>query len=1039
MGTVNDAPSLVGRDDALATLREALARAVAQHGQMVVVTGEPGIGKSALVDQLGREASAMGAQVLFGRAWELAEAPPYFPVWSGLRALGLAPPARGTAAEADAFRLWEEVLQALVRAAASNPVVWILEDLHAADHLTLDLLTFLARPLRALSVLLLITTRDRDPRIGDRTAARLARLCRDGRELRLGVLGAPEIRALAESTAGRGLPPAAVQQLAEVTGGNPLFVIECARGWRAAGPVVVPATVRELTLDRLALLGGSGREAVTCGAIVGRDFSAAVVARMLDTLPAAVIERVEPALRAGMLRELRPGQYRFSHILVRDAIEDALGTARAAELHDRAARALDGDGVDVLVERARHALQALRPDGDAVALALRAARELVALGASDRALALYQRLEDAQVAGLADARPTPDEALHRAAVARAAGRYGDAQRRCQALLAEARAAGDGALMARAALEMGAELRPGTVDPALVAALQEALSHLDQEERALRCRLEARLAGALQPADDPAGPVAMARAAIAAARALGEADVLLEVLHTAGAALVDYAPLEERLPLGAEMLERAIALDDGPRALQAHARLAIDHTEAGDFAAFDADLGQMRALSLRLSHPRRRWRPLLLESMQAISRGDSEHSDRCLVEIEEHAALSDDPALALALIAHRFHRAVLFHRDQEIRTALAELDRMSGQVPQRDVILGSIRMAALARIEDAAGAAQALTRLRGRLLIGSGEINYMSVDAFALVGSNDERHRLHAVLRAWPARHMAAGHIPFTYEGPVSRALGVLEASLGDPTGALAWLDEALAGARRWGHQLWVAQIGYDRGRILAGAGRTAEAAVALGEAATLAESLGMPGLVARARARLTAPTLPVPATGPIVDACAAGIAVIREDGDVWRIEGGVRPVRVRNSRGLELLARLVERPGEELHVLALSSDTGGALVEGDAGEALDHQARRTYRARLAELDSALDEAEAHADLGRKARLQSERAALEAELARSVGLGGKGRPTASATERARVNAQRRLKDALTRIAEADAALGARLARAVHTGTYCCFRP
>src|SRR6187549_3733058 len=107
MGTVNDAPSLVGRDDALATLRGALAQAQDRHGQMVVISGEPGIGKSALADQLSREATALGAQVLFGRAWELAEAPPYFPVWTGLRALGLASETRGTAAETDAFHLWE--------------------------------------------------------------------------------------------------------------------------------------------------------------------------------------------------------------------------------------------------------------------------------------------------------------------------------------------------------------------------------------------------------------------------------------------------------------------------------------------------------------------------------------------------------------------------------------------------------------------------------------------------------------------------------------------------------------------------------------------------------------------------------------------------------------------------------------------------------------------------------------------------------------------------------------------------------------------
>src|SRR6185436_12818273 len=148
--------------------------------------------------------------------------------------------------------------------------------------------------------------------------------------------------------------------------------------------------------------------------VVGRDFTAAVVARMQGGLPAQVIERLTPALRAGILIETRPGQFRFSHILVRDAVEDALGATRAAELHGRAAQALDGEGVDVLVERARHALAALRPEGDPVGLALRAARALTEMGAADRAFALYQRLEDAGAAGVPGATADAEERLLRA-------------------------------------------------------------------------------------------------------------------------------------------------------------------------------------------------------------------------------------------------------------------------------------------------------------------------------------------------------------------------------------------------------------------------------------------------------------------------------------------------------------------------------------------------------------------------------------------------------------------------------------------------
>jgi hypothetical protein len=169
------------------------------------------------------------------------------------------------------------------------------------------------------------------------------------------------------------------------------------------------------------------------------------------------------------------------------------------------------------------------------------------------------------------------------------------------------------------------------------------------------------------------------------------------------------------------------------------------------------------------------------------------------------------------------------------------------------------------------------------------------------------------------------------------------------------------------------------------------------------------------------------------------VELLRE-GDVWRVRRGKTVVRVKHSRGMGFLARLVERPGDEVHVLALGSDDPSATVaESDAGEALDERARNAYRRRLVDLEEDIAQAERNADMGRLAKLRSERAALDEELRRAVGLGGRARRDGSATERARVNVQRRVKDAIARIAEADADLGRFLEGAVSTGTFCCFRP
>jgi hypothetical protein len=164
------------------------------------------------------------------------------------------------------------------------------------------------------------------------------------------------------------------------------------------------------------------------------------------------------------------------------------------------------------------------------------------------------------------------------------------------------------------------------------------------------------------------------------------------------------------------------------------------------------------------------------------------------------------------------------------------------------------------------------------------------------------------------------------------------------------------------------------------------------------------------------------------------------EGDVWLVEHASRSARVKTSRGLQLLARLVERPGEDIHVLALASDDPATSLQDTRVTGLDApdaRALRDYKQRLSDLSSELSEAEQAGDLGRSERLRNERELLATELSRAIGLGGAARPGGSPAERARVNVQRRLKDAIGRVSECDAELGRYLEKAVVTGTYCRF--
>jgi hypothetical protein len=156
---------------------------------------------------------------------------------------------------------------------------------------------------------------------------------------------------------------------------------------------------------------------------------------------------------------------------------------------------------------------------------------------------------------------------------------------------------------------------------------------------------------------------------------------------------------------------------------------------------------------------------------------------------------------------------------------------------------------------------------------------------------------------------------------------------------------------------------------------------------------------------------------------------------------------LRHSKGLAYLAELVARPGVERHVIDLVDVVEGTPAEpgldrrrlGDAGELLDASAKAAYRRRLAELREDLDDAEALGNDEAAYRVQEEIDAVVAELARAVGLGGRDRRAAAASERARLNVTRALRTSIARITELAPELGRHLDRAVRTGLYCTYSP
>jgi hypothetical protein len=298
-------------------------------------------------------------------------------------------------------------------------------------------------------------------------------------------------------------------------------------------------------------------------------------------------------------------------------------------------------------------------------------------------------------------------------------------------------------------------------------------------------------------------------------------------------------------------------------------------------------------------------------------------------------------------------------------------------------------------------------------------------------------------RAKLDENVTSGVFGMTWDMPVRQSVAELCAALGRWDEAKDHCTAVFAQLRALGarpHLVWALA---DHARACQERGELERSAQLLSEARAIAAEIGMNADLLRVGdvAPPPSPSAPAPA------ALGLDFRFARE-GEYWSIERSGRAFRLKDGKGIAMLARLIDEPGRELHVLDLSISAGGnaggnagggeaAVDGGDAGALLDGQARAAYEARVRDLRQELEEAERNADLAQATRAREELDAIASELSRAVGLGGRDRRAGSAVERARVNVQRRLRDALERIREHDPELGRHLAYTVKTGTYCSY--
>jgi tetratricopeptide (TPR) repeat protein len=1115
---------LVGRDGELGELVAGLDDAASGSGRLFLLAGDPGIGKSRLAYEAAERARDRGFTVAWGRCWEAGGAPVYWPWVQSLRAcvrglggtaeelrsrLGVGAPfvAQLVAevaeilpdvgppppmlAEEGRFRLADAVATFLRNAAAGQPILLVLDDLHAADASSVLLLRFVSRELGDARVMVLGAYRDIEVGRGHPLAAALAELSREpaARHLRLRGLTSPGVGRLIQQTAGVRAGEDVVAAVHRYTEGNPLFVGEVVRLLAAEGRLAriddpaglrlaIPEGIREVIGRRVAGLPENCGEIVGLASVFGREFSLPPLERLSGIPAGELLDILQESIAARVVAEIPgapPGQLRFTHALIRDVVYERIPAGQRLRLHQRAGEVLEAlyrQDLDPHLAELAHHFFAATPGGDAgkaVSYAERAGQRAIALLAYEEAARLFRMALAVLGPGQS---PEEDRARCRLllALGDALTRMGERQaakdelRRAAGI---ARQCGMAEELAQIALAYTGQFtfERAASDRDVITLLEDARATLADEEGAgpLRARVLARLAAALRDQPDRGPRDALSREAVALARRLNDPATLAYTLSCRLNALMGPDDPPERLAIAEELRAVARAVQDKDLEQENEIDRALVFIETGRIEEYRQALNTAQRLAAELRAPSARWLAAACQATLALLEGRFADAE-ALIESALRAGARSEPWDAVI-----FSRVQLFAlRSEDGRLAEMEpaIRRSVEEFPTRPLfrcLLASL----LTQLGDEAGARSVFEEL--------------AADRFAVLPVNNDLLLSlgHLAEVAWLLRDAARGAVlhglllPYrglvvdTLEsslGAIDRYLGLAALTTGDLETAELHLRDALHLNTRIGAHPWAARTQADLAALLSARdqpGDRERAAGLLQAALGTATRLGMTAFAKQAGedfARVGGDGHPSWAPLPAAPAAesATSWSVCRREGEYWSIAFAGEAFRLKDVKGLHYLAHLLRHPGREFHVLDLAAAGQQTPADGppmsparqddlrqarlsDMGPVLDEQAKKAYRARLRELEADLAEATSWADPVRAARARQEMQFLTDELAAAVGLGGRARISGSPAERARVNITRAIRGALARIRAHSPALADHLDATIHTGTFCSYTP
>ena len=738
-----------------------VARSHARSGarQVVLLSGEPGIGKTRLASYAAHDAHADGAAVVWGACTEELAVPyePWIGVCSQLvesapdeliarhvkrhggelvrLARDLAersedlPAPQSSDPETERYLLFNAVAGLLGEVARTVPLCVVLDDLHWADAQSLALLKHVLRSSERGALQVIATYRDSDLGKDHPLTAVLAdlRSLQGVQRIALHGLAADEVAEIMTALAGHELDADAIElaaQIAAETDGNPFFAGEILRGLSESGGLVfdeasarwsvdtsagimMPESVRDVIERRVERLGEESHEALRLAAVVGREFDLELLSAVVEIDEARLLDHLEAAVAASVLAESseQVGRFSFVHALINQTLYDGLGATRRARIHQRVAQALEEFyGAD--------------PGEHSAELAL---HWRLAAASVDKAKAAHYALEAGRYA-LDNLAPAEAVKYFTDAVEQTAD--ADSRERCEALIGLGQAQlqtgvaafretlleashiaselQDGELAARASLanNRGFSSAIGAVDDERITAIERAIELDDPPNPARRARLLALQAQELSWDCDVAHRWALAEEAIELARGAGDKRALAYVLSSAAVALEGAQTLELRVTLADELVRAADELDDPALRWEGANRELIGCVQRGELARVQAPLERIQRIAAELGRPTVVWQTEWVTSALALMRGDMVGGERLVKRAFQAGQEAEQPDALLLYGIQMFYLRVFQGRGEEIIAMLEQSVEASPGIPALRALLAS-SLCWLDRREDAA--------------------------------------------------------------------------------------------------------------------------------------------------------------------------------------------------------------------------------------------------------------------------------------------------------------------------------------------------